>query len=520
MRKIILAAVLLSQLAGCSNSEEEARTLLNHAIQDWDRGELASAVQAFDQIEEQYLHTAAATDALKERAARVDNYRLGFGPEANQRRNQGMVSRDVLQHLEAVHQRSGRYPAGLSEGEDAYQGQFAAYLEHCSYQSRLPQYGYQLDCSKADVAYQQEQMRNARSVGGRHLRRSGDAGAGEAIKFAGDLLPAASTWGSRLNPSGDIPTGQFQAFYINTKQPQQVIATETVDNIAINYVRDDFHGIESGDFGGYWVGNLMFEEPTVKRISVSQSWAKSRVLIDGRVLYEGGSDQSMLYRFEPGVHKLEVEYVNNWHTTEFNVDIGSEQTYLEVSEVRARLGEALPADVTLYYAGVYESSAQDLSIVLNLERTEGPVALVLSSYSPVRWYLSNPFGVDVRAVVYGAYKPGSRLDGDLPESLLRLPAKSRIGSYRVREDCSCTAGTFHCSGGSLGPTLSALKGLTGVSLSGFSGSYSASALAVPATRIDEAFLAQLAADEGNIASQRAACKAENDPDFETLLGEP
>jgi hypothetical protein len=62
--------------------------------------------------------------------------------------------------------------------------------------------------------------------------------------------------------------------------------------------------------------------------------------------------------------------------------------------------------------------------------------------------------------------------------------------------------------------------LTGVSLSGFSGSYSASALAVPATRIDEAFLARLAADEAAVAAQRAACKTENDPDFETLLGEP
>ncbi len=513
MKKWLLAVLLPPLLSACSNSEEEARTLLNHAIQDWDRGELALALQAFDRIEDQYLHTAAATDALTERAARIESYRLEFGPEANQRRNRGLVSRDVLQHLEAVHQRSGLYPTGLSEGADAYQGQFGAYLEHCSYQSRLPQYGYQLDCSKADAAYQQERRRGAMSAAGRQE-------SARIIKSAGDLVSAATTWGARLNPSGDIPTGRFQAFYINTRQPQQVIATETVDNIAINYIRDDFHGIESGDFGGYWVGNLMFEEPTVKRISVSQSWAKSRVLIDGRVLYEGGSDQSVLYRFEPGVHKLEVEYVNNWHTTEFNVGISSEQTYLEASEIRARLGEALPADVTLYYAGVYESSAQDMSIVLNLEHTQGPVALVLSSYSPVRWHLSNPFGVDVRAVVYGAYKPGSRLDGDLPESLLRLPAKSRIGSYRVGAECSCTAGTFHCSGGSLGPTLSALKGLTGVSLSGFSGSYSASALAVPATRIDEAFLARLAADEANVASQRAACKTENDPDFETLLGDP
>ena len=158
----------------------------------------------------------------------------------------------------------------------------------------------------------------------------------------------------------------------------------------------------------------------------------------------------MLYRFEPGVHKLEVEYVNNWHTTEFNVDISSEQTYLEASEIRARLGEALPADVTLYYAGVYESSAQDMSIVLNLEHTQGAVALVLSSYSPVRWHLSNPFGVDVRAVVYGAYKPGSRLDGDLPESLSDCRPSPGSGPTAWVRSAVVLLGLFIVPGGAWG----------------------------------------------------------------------
>lgn len=520
MKKLILVALLLPVLTSCSNSEEEARTLFNQAIQQWDSGELALAMQAFNRIEDEYLHTSAATDALRERAERVAQYHLQFGSEANRRRNLGPVSRDVYLHIEGVHQRTGRFPSGLLDGEDAYQGRFDAYLEHCSYRSRMPQHGYDLDCSKADNAYQVERARSTRLGGARNTGSSGNAERIEAVRSAGDLHAATSTWGSRLNPSGAVPMGRFQAFYINTKQPRQVIAADTVDDIAINYIRDDFHGIESGDFGAYWVGNLVFEVPTVKRISVSQSWSKARILIDGRVLYEGGSDQSMLYRFESGVHKLEVEYVNNWHTTEFNVDIGDELTNLDLSQVRARLNEALPADVTLYYAGVYESSAQDLSIVLNLQRAEGPVALVLSSYSPVRWYLSNPFGVDVRAVVYGAYKPGSRLDGDVPESILRLPARSQIGSYSVVESCNCTAGHFHCSGGSLKPTLNALEGLTGAQVRGFSSAYSASALSVPSIRVDEGFVAQLATDEENIALQRAACKAENDPDFESLLSVP
>jgi hypothetical protein len=341
------------------------------------------------------------------------------------------------------------------------------------------------------------------------------------LKTEADLEPAQGTWGEHLNPAADVPEKGFLAFYINTGAPREVIASETVDDIAISYPWDDFHGINSRDFGGYWVGNLAFETSEVRRITVGQSRSKTRILINGRVLYEGGSDQSILYGFEPGTHKVEVEFVNNWHTTELSVGIHTPIAFLEPDEIKAQLQNKLPGDYQVFYAGVYESSAKNQMTVLNLqdigESTDRPALLILSSYSPVKWYLSNPQGVDVRAIIHGSYKPGSALAGDLPDSVIQFPVNSRIGSYDVSPRCRCVAGRFHCEGTGVGQTFAAIKSFTDQPLTGLSGRYSADSLRLPEITVDDTFLKELKVKRSEIEAARAECKSNNDQNFETMF---
>ncbi|WP_298446882.1 hypothetical protein [uncultured Marinobacter sp.] len=519
--KIVFALLLLPFLAACSNSEKEARTLLNQGIQEWDRGELAQALATFDRINTQYLDTVAATEALKERAARFEDYRARSSSEHNREINSGAVSRDVYKQVEAYFGQAGHYPAALAGNNPVYKGRFEAYINQCTYQSPLPDYGYQLDCTRADEAYLADRTERLRKAAEKRKaarsRSSGENSESPAIKTATDLKVSKNTWGAYLNPTNKLPKDGFQAFYINTNEPRTVIATESVDNIAINYIRDELHGIESRDFGGYWVGNLEFDTQEVRRISVSQSWSKTRILINGGVLYEGGSDASILYRFEPGLHQIEVEYVNNWHTTELSVDINSEVAYYDLNEINAQLKANLLGDYQVYYASVYESSSKDLMTVVNMQKTARPVLLVLSSYSPVKWYLSNPFGADVRAVVYGSYKPGSTLAGDISDSALRFPARTRIGSYDVSPKCHCVAGNFHCEGTSMMTTVNALKALTGMPLTGFTGKYSAASLRLPEVKVDDRYLEDLKTTMSKIGTDRQACKSKNDPDFEAMF---
>lgn len=525
MKWTALTLMALPFLAACSNSEKEARAMLNQAIQQWESGELVQALDTFDRIESRYLDTATATEAIKEQAALLETYQTRASSEYNRRINQGVVGRDVYQKVEAFHDQAGHYPERLNGEGGVYEGRFADHVDKCTYQSPLSEYGYELDCTKADAAFladrQQRFRQSAEKIRARQAAASKDSGQSRTVLTKADLSPAQGTWEGHLNPSGDIPGTGFKALYINTGEPRKVIASETVDNVAISYPWDDFHGINSRDFGGYWVGNLAIQTSEVKRITVGQSRSKTRVLINGRVLYEGGSDQSILYRFEPGVHKVEVEFVNNWHTTELSVGIHPVLDYLRPDEIKARLKGKLPADYQVYYAGVYESSATNLMTVLNLEGandgSDRPALLILSSYSPVKWYLSNPQGVDVRAIVYGSYKPGSTLAGDLPDSVARFPVSSRIGSYDLSPRCKCTAGRFRCEGTAMDATLAAVKSFTDQPLAGFAGHYSADSLRLPAIKIDDDYLADLKIKMSKIEAERAECKSKNDQDFETMF---
>ena len=136
-----------------------------------------------------------------------------------------------------------------------------------------------------------------------------------------------TTWGDTLNPSNQVPSGRFKAFYFNSQQPRDVIASALVDDVGISYAWSEFHNIRSEDFGAYWVGRFHVAQPATRIANISQSWSKTRIIIDKKVVYEGGSDARVPYTLSQGDHLIEVEFLNNWHTTGLAVDFdGQPQT--------------------------------------------------------------------------------------------------------------------------------------------------------------------------------------------------
>lgn len=327
------------------------------------------------------------------------------------------------------------------------------------------------------------------------------------------------TWGSALNPSGEIPEHGFSAFYFNTNEPNGSAYTEPVADIAINYAWDELRGIKSEDFGGYWVGNLICDTDESKQIFISQSHSKTRLMIDGEVIYEGGHDKEIFYQCAAGTHKVEVEYVNNWHTTEFSLRIAQPVTYFLVSEISDKLqgNGLLAADVGL--VSVYESSAKDLSLKLEIKKNNKPVVLFLTSYSPVVWEIGNPYGVDIKAVVYRSHSPGSKITGDIGGQTLIMATKDMIGnsSSRPFPRCNCTAGYFHCEGGGIGSAMDAIEKMTLRSLSGFTMAYSAHQLSYPERLIDQNFLSEMEATAEKNKALEESCKKENSPDFNHMF---
>ena len=330
---------------------------------------------------------------------------------------------------------------------------------------------------------------------------------------------AKSTWGESLNPRNQIPTNKFKAFYINTKNLKTVIASEDVAKVSVNYVWDKFHGILSEDFGAYWVGNFNFEQTKDMSINISQSWSKTRIIIDGMVVYEGGTNSEIPFKFTKGEHKIEVEYVNNWHTTNFMVNLKEKEKIYTQDEINKELQKSSSKNSVVLYAGVYESKNKDQSITLKMAKSSQPVILMLDSYEPVEWRIKNPYNVKIEAIIYSSHQSGVEIKGDIPKSIPILKYKGQIGSYTMKKTCSCINGgaLFTCEGNNGLETIKSIETFSGHKLFGVSGAYGADTLMLPSMVIDDKKIKEFNEEIINAEKQRQSCQKETNPNFDNMF---
>lgn len=343
----------------------------------------------------------------------------------------------------------------------------------------------------------------------------GPAGATLRYRAMGETrIPAKihSSWGKRLNPSGAVPNRGFKAIYFDRAAPGKVVFQENVESIAIKYAWAEFHRIDSPKFGGYWVGKLSFAKPTTKQISVSQSWAKSRVLIDGEIVFDGAnSGNTFSHTFAPGDHVIEVEFIKNWHTTEYKVTIEDPTVKLDADEVSGFIARNGRNASDLYYVGLYESSAKDTGVSVNMPRTGKPAVLWLTSYEAVDWNIQSSGPV---TVIVSSYAPGSRVRGPRVKQVAQVDRSMSIS--RVSENCSCTAGHFHCEQrDDLEGVARHLQSVTGLELSGYAVKYSASALTLQP--YGQTIATRLLGLRARREADRKVCERNADPDFDNMM---
>jgi hypothetical protein len=322
-----------------------------------------------------------------------------------------------------------------------------------------------------------------------------------------------SPWGRKLDPSGRVPETGFRAYYFDRRNPDRLVFEENVDSLAIKYAWSDFHNIESPSFAAYWIGKVKFAKATAQQISVSQSWAKARIRIDGETVFDKSSSSgSFVHQFSKGEHVVEVEYINNWHTVEFKVTLQDVVPLLSEAEVADRLRLEAGPKANLYYVGLYESAARDTHVDVSVPATGRPAILWLTSYEAIDWNIVSRD--PVKAVVVSSYAPGSRVRGNGSDRVLSL--KGWRGLYGKSKKCSCVAGMFHCEGDAdLGEMADRLFGATGRSLRGYAVDYSADRLVLQAYGPGDAegVQRQRAAE----AAMQAQCVARADPDFDTMF---
>lgn len=324
----------------------------------------------------------------------------------------------------------------------------------------------------------------------------------------------SSSWGQTLNPEGIIPNEGFKAIYFSRSNPDSAIYSEDVESISIKYSWSDFHGIDSQSFAAYWVGQLNFEKPTTKQISISQSWAKSRILINGNVVFDGkNSSDTIVYEFEPGQHVVEVEYINNWHTVEYKVTIQDEILSVTGDQLASYFQDSRAGDANLYYVGLYESSAKDTTVDISLPSTGKSAIVWLSSYEAIDWKINSRDKIS--AVVVAAYSPGSRVSGIGAGRVMYLQ-DWRHGIYGETSQCSCAGGNFHCEQKSdLEDVAEQLSAVTGLNLSGYAVKYSAKSLTIQSYGDDT--INWMRGKKADNADAQEQCEGEANPDFDTMI---
>lgn len=171
-----------------------------------------------------------------------------------------------------------------------------------------------------------------------------------------------STWGAHFNPENSVPDNGFRAFYFDSSDPDQLVHTEHVEKIYIDYSWSKFHDISSQSFGAYWVGSISTDEEAVFEVIADKGHNEFRVIIDGSIVQDynalernRASDPPALLKTSkvqygvndtpvkkvveqqasakpapkrskgnprvtllPGDHLVEIELLNHWHTTDFS----------------------------------------------------------------------------------------------------------------------------------------------------------------------------------------------------------
>lgn len=329
---------------------------------------------------------------------------------------------------------------------------------------------------------------------------------------------AKQTWGKYLNPENKIPTNKFKAFYIDTNHPKKLIASEIVDRVSVNYPWKDFHNIDAKNFGGYWVGNFVFKQTKEQQLTISQSWARTRIIIDGMVVYEGGSNKEFTYTFKKGKHKIEVEYVNNWHTVGFVFTMKDKEKIYSIDEIQKELRQKTSKNSVVVFAGAYESKRKDQSITLELAKSKNPVVLVLNSYEAVKWIIKNPYKVKVEAIVYSGYQPGIEIGGDI-KSIPFYYFKGRIGAYKMKRSCTCVNGgaDFHCEGIEPLNVLENIENMIGKKVFGYSVAYGMETVTLPNILINKKKIEEFKQAQKQNEQARQNCQKQSNPDFEKMF---
>lgn len=314
-----------------------------------------------------------------------------------------------------------------------------------------------------------------------------------------DFPDAWVTWGANLNPTGEILPGKFKAIYFDSER-QEVINTLSQDDVSINR----YSSGNTKDFWAYFVGEIEITQSSMYEFFTSESWATSRVILDGKEIMKTGGKNTISLQLEPKKYKLEVEFLNDWHVIDFAVGYSEKGNIYTAEEAQIALRDISNLDnLEVWYTWVYESTNPWHKIPVVLKPTPHPVVLMLSSYSTVNWEIQKFTGIDLRAVVYSGYEPWVMVTW-LPDNIPIIRLDKSLYAYRTVSECKSFWSIYNCDSSARDfPKIQTLATtLFGKKPTGFSWEYWTSMFTIPEQILDAAAYTQIQADLNTIEKEK------------------
>lgn len=211
-----------------------------------------------------------------------------------------------------------------------------------------------------------------------------------------------TTWWKYINPTDDIPTWEFKAFYFDSTNPTEIVLSENVTNISYNW--NEFLWIPPENYWAYYVWYFDFPEDETKIIQYNISWSEIRISIDDKIIIPDlDTWDELVYNFKKWKHKIEIEYLNNrmWINYTFIIK-WAEEANISKNDLDNEIIPLLTEDTKILYFWVYTSSSEDNNISVNVNYDSSPAIIVLTSYEPVNWNINNLWS-NIKAIVYSSY---------------------------------------------------------------------------------------------------------------------
>jgi type II secretory pathway pseudopilin PulG len=241
-------------------------------------------------------------------------------------------------------------------------------------------------------------------------------------------------------------------------------------------VEGNWKNIKDSSIGMYYTKNLNLETDKKMEIVTNQSWAKTKIFINDKLVQSTEHSSTTKINLPKGLNKIEIDFKagnNNGHNIEFLDAVN----YLGISELKTQINKEEIAKMELNYVGIYENKEENQATELAIKNNGKSKILVISSYDSAEFKLTGDTN-SIKQIFIHSYNGGTRVNGANSETKITYLDRSILNSdYELRAKCSGIGQTRRCENKGFDPRT--IETIFGKKPDGFSGFYNPDTLEVP-----------------------------------------